>query len=77
MKWPVVKGDFLKWGFWGKMCCKAPGGKYAQFRKVEKRKIEKWKDFVLNFEKSKSPKAKSRKVKRCLCEFQKVEKYTF
>ena len=46
----MVKGDFLKWMFWGKMCCKAPGGKYAQFRKVEKRKIEKWKDVFVNFE---------------------------
>jgi hypothetical protein len=33
-------------GWVGKMCCKAPGGKYMenQFRKVEE-----WKGFVLNF----------------------------
>ena len=43
----------------------------------KKSKNEKWKGFVLNFEKSKSRKAKSRKVKRRLCEFRKVEKYTF
>ena len=44
-----------------------------QFRKVEKRKVEKWKDFVLNFEKSKSKnvfyyeKSKSQKVRRGIC----------
>jgi len=48
-----------------------------QFRKVEKRKVEKWKGFVLNFEKSKSQKSKSRKVKRFRLNFEnsrKVEK---
>ena len=56
----------------GKMCCKAPGGKYSnQFRKVEKRKVEKWKGFVLNFEKSKCKKSLSEKVP--FCEFRKVE----
>jgi hypothetical protein len=58
-------------GWVGKMCCKAPGGKYMenQFRKVEE-----WKGFVLNFEQSKS--GKSRKV-RGKKTSRKVEKYTF
>ena len=43
-----------------------------QFRKVEKQKVEKWKGFVLNFEKSKSKKPKSE-----ISKSRKVEKYTF
>ena len=53
--------------YWvGKMCCKAPGGKYR--KSISKSR------FRFEFRKVQTSNAKSRKVKRRLCEFRKVEK---
>ena len=71
----LVPGNMLRWGkfkkegIWvGKIRCMVSIGRYVKISS-KSRKVEKWKGFIVNLEKS-----KSQKVERCHFQFRKVEK---